>query len=1036
MLIDGTLSGPIVAGDFNGDGKADIASANFLDGSLHMLLGLGNGAFEPGVKLSIGAVGGPLYLADFNGDGRADLAISYANLETFVALGNGDGTFQQALNVLPTQPGASVVGAVADLNGDGRSDLVLALSAANTGINSVEVFLSNGDGTFRMSAMIPVPVSSYSPVLVSDFNGDGHPDLLIPYAEGFYLALGNGDGTFGTPQPTTIPPGNAALAELNGDGRGDVLVANATTGAVSVLTGETSDPITLTISPASPVANVPATLTATIPNASATGTVVFYDGATVLGKSTFSNGQATLAATFAGGVTHQISAFYEGSAGLSSVFSSTLFPAVSVTSGGTFGTALTTETGAVPVAIAVADLNGDGKLDMVTANSGDNTITVAFGKGDGTFSSTATYAVAYSPQKIAIADLNGDGRPDIVTGGASSNTVSIFLNQPGGTFAAALTADAGIPVSAILVGDVNFDGIPDIVVGNTGNSQIATLQGIGNGTFQAAQQQSFTTATSTSNAIAFGDFNGDHKADLVVPGWSILFGSGAGTFLSPQFASGSSASGVAVGDFNGDGLLDYVTVEPGLYNVAVSLNAGGGTFLSVLQSSLSISPNAVVTGDFNGDGKLDLVVTSSNGSAGILLGNGDGTFATEIPVPVGTNPVALAVGDFNGDGRQDIAVANSGSNNVSVLLGSQSACTFTVSPLAPALDNTGGNATITVTASNPDCAWSASGPGGFYTVTASTTVGSGTVTLFAFPNGSGNKLTSTISIAGANVVFTEWSTTQVFTDVPPTDPFFDAIDLFSQKGITTGCAPAQFCPDENVSRAQMAVFIVRSVYGGDNFTLEQQTPYFADVPTTAFGFQWIQKMYELGITTGCGGGDYCPDDSVTRAQMAVFIIKMRFSTAPFTYPQTPIFSDVGQTAFGFAFIQRMSVDGITTGCATGVYCPDNFVTRGEMAVFIMRGAFNALLPPTTPLVTNLTPNTLMHGTTGSFTIEATNVNFGQGVVTVVPPAGITVNSVQVVNDQTLQISLTAADDAPIQPEPIYIQAAPQEVVSPNSLIIQ
>ncbi len=238
----------------------------------------------------------------------------------------------------------------------------------------------------------------------------------------------------------------------------------------------------------------------------------------------------------------------------------------------------------------------------------------------------------------------------------------------------------------------------------------------------------------------------------------------------------------------------------------------------------------------------------------------------------------------------------------------------------------------------------------------------------------------------------------------------------------------------------MAVFLVRTVLGTDNFTYSP-TPYFQDVPTTYWAFAYIQKLYELGITTGCSALDYCPSNPVTRAEMAVFIIRARYgTTTPVTSNPTPYFADVPAGSFAFADIQRMYQDGITTGCTASPmnYCPDNAVNRGEMAIFLMRGGFNELLPPAEPVITSISPATLTHGSTATFTITGANTTFQQGVTTLVFPAssGITVNSLTVTSATTMQVSLASASTTPLQPVSIYEQTEPQEAVLPNGLSIQ
>ncbi len=263
--------------------------------------------------------------------------------------------------------------------------------------------------------------------------------------------------------------------------------------------------------------------------------------------------------------------------------------------------------------------------------------------------------------------------------------------------------------------------------------------------------------------------------------------------------------------------------------------------------------------------------------------------------------------------------------------------------------------------------------------------------------------------------------TVLFLDIQPTDFDASAADLLAQYGITAGCGSNDYCPNDNVTRAQMAIFMVRAIEGGDNFTFSP-TPYFTDVQTTDFGFKWIQKMKELGITAGCGTNTYCPNDNVTRAQMAIFIIRARLgvnlagSPPSFTYSTTSSFTDVAPGDLGFAWIQRMKRDGVTAGCGTNTYCPNDPVTRGQMAIFIMRAAFNLLLPANTPVLTQISPSVLPVRHLGRpFTITGANTNFVQGTTTVSPLPGITIGAVTVNSPTSLTVQLTAAANATVQP---------------------
>jgi sugar lactone lactonase YvrE len=267
-----------------------------------------------------------------------------------------------------------------------------------------------------------------------------------------------------------------------------------------------------------------------------------------------------------------------------------------------------------------------------------------------------------------------------------------------------------------------------------------------------------------------------------------------------------------------------------------------------------------------------------------------------------------------------------------------------------------------------------------------------------------------------------------------------AVNLVAQLGITAGCGSNDYCPTQNVNRYQMAIFMVRAIEGGDNFTFSP-TPYFADVPSGATGFKWIQKMFELGITGGCsnvnGVRNYCPNDTITRAQMAIFLMRVRYGTAgPPDFPATPYFTDEPATdATYFKWIQRMKLDGITGGCSTGTYCPGSPVIRGDMAIFIMRGAFNQLLPKGTAVIASISPSTLAVGASGTFTVTGTNTNFVQGTTTIAPIPGVTVGAITVTSPTVLTVQLTAAATATAQPYSVLAMTAGEEAVLPNGLSI-
>jgi uncharacterized protein (TIGR03437 family) len=215
--------------DFNRDGIPDLATLTS-GGAVVVQLGKGDGTFQPAVSYNVGppglpTEGGLLVVADFNGDGRLDLALS-AVAGVSVLLGNGDGTFQAAVNVAPLS-GPLAVG---DFNGDGRADIVIAGS-------TVSVLLGNGDGTFQ-PAINSRGVTAFN-VVVADFNGDGLADIALGINSGIAVLLGNGDGTFHLPiEWGSLKGGESVVAaDFNGDGKADLALSGPNFGNLAVLLG-------------------------------------------------------------------------------------------------------------------------------------------------------------------------------------------------------------------------------------------------------------------------------------------------------------------------------------------------------------------------------------------------------------------------------------------------------------------------------------------------------------------------------------------------------------------------------------------------------------------------------------------------------------------------------------------------------------------------------------------------------------------------------------------------------------------------------
>jgi uncharacterized repeat protein (TIGR01451 family) len=191
------------------------------------------------------------------------------------------------------------------------------------------------------------------------------------------------------------------------------------------------------------------------------------------------------------------------------------------------------------------------------------------------------------------------------------------------------------------------------------------------------------------------------------------------------------------------------------------------------------------------------------------------------------------------------------------------------------------------------------------------------------------------SIAGCEAPPASKTISVDFLDVPPAHPFHDAVNTVARNGVTAGCGGGNYCPVASVTRAQMAVFLLKSKLGAAHVPPPATGTVFLDVPQGSFAADWIEELASLGVTGGCGGGNYCPAAPVTRAQMAVFLLKMLLGSAYVPPVVAQIFNDVPPGAFAYDFINDLSTRGITGGCGGGNYCPAAPNTRGQMAVFLV-----------------------------------------------------------------------------------------------------
>jgi hypothetical protein len=742
----------IVAGEFTGDGRVDLAVAvdpyakvgyfGSAPDNITVLRGNGDGTFQAQPPISLGVFQAAilsLVVGDFRNDGRTDLAVAIDNEinesdftpvgedSIEVLLSNGDGTFQPPSvidldNENLVSPDDIVAG---DFNGDGKLDLATADHVYKGNAGTVEddysVYLGNGDGTFEPPTYYALGGTGISTALVTgDFAGNGRTDLAIIQREPdrVFVQLNNGDATFSGPTSTNLARNDTPLVvDLTGDGTPDVIEVDSA-GDILFRQGLAGQPGSflppVIVNPPLPDGSN-AYLSrdiAWVPQARQGPLLASVDAQdNAISLYAFSNGRFIRIGSFTTGSlpAQIIAADLKGSGwddlvvrnaadGTLSVFFNN-GKGSSPTSSSPFGGPLTLFVGPGISDVAAVDTSGTGGLDLVVTNQVSGQVSVLRNQGDGTFAPLVSYRAGaelsqigtssvpevISPEAttgVAAGPLTPGGLTDLVTINPGSNTLDVLVGLGRGRFANPVEIDTPSPAKVVRVADFTANGILDLAVLTADG--VSIYLGDGKGGFSPPVTYNAGTA---ATGLTVADILGNGHLDLLVGNLYgdilILVGNGDGTFR--PFEPLKQAIALAVADLTGNGVPDFVIADQSLNQITVQYGTAtqhaGSPQVIGNQATGVLAPGAVKLADLNGDGIPDLIVANSGGNNVLVYpGLGNGQFGAPVNgtkgFPVGTDPTGLTVANLNG--QPDLLVADTGSNDVSVLLGQGSGPSWTM----------------------------------------------------------------------------------------------------------------------------------------------------------------------------------------------------------------------------------------------------------------------------------------------------------------------------------------------------------------------
>ena len=622
----------VVTGDINGDDHRDVIVLNgeefralvpdaglgcclFVDIlSVSAYLGDGAGNLQVEQEFLLNGVPDRLGIADFDGDGNDDVVADIVENLTHVQEDPPD----------PPPP---------PIEFGGRNHDIVLMRGSNIAtfwpVAVVERFFEDFP-LFSSPLEAPYPPTEVlQGIAVADWNADGLADIVftewsnIPGRQGMGIKLGDGNGNFGAAASRFPVTGkDFRLFDMDADGLLDVVSANAAGVQISTATiGGGAEPVAAALDGD------------------------YLPGAMAIGDFNEDGLGDILQVASDGGVAVRLAR-----------------------AGRSFDVAPAFDIGGEAESLALAHLDADGALDIVTANRNVDSVSIYRGSGGQYLFDRSDIGVGRTPQAVSTGDVNGDGFLDILTANQSDDTVSVLLGT-GNTAVFESLADVAVGEvpAALAVGDLNGDTRDDVVVANVVGGTVSVLLGDAEAGLAAAQDFAASTAP---NDVALADVDENGDLDVIVVGGSddlnVLVGNGNGTLSAPvTYDAGFSVANVALGHIDGDGFIDAVVVN--VQQAAILFGAAGGTFTTPVMLDVDLNLVLdVILADFDIDGDQDIMIVDF-GLLRVLLGDGTGTFPGSADFSV-REAEAAAVGDLNNDGVPDVVASTPRFDTVSVIL--------------------------------------------------------------------------------------------------------------------------------------------------------------------------------------------------------------------------------------------------------------------------------------------------------------------------------------------------------------------------------